>query len=58
MEYSVRGAQMAVYQLLNLDKEPIPVVRVDRDLRVMWEAFKTMQGSGPSRSKDQSHAQL
>jgi oleate hydratase len=44
MEYSVRSAQMAVYQLLNLDKQPTPLVRVDHDLSVLWGAFKTMQG--------------
>jgi oleate hydratase len=44
MEYSVRSAQMAVYQLLGLDRQPTPLVRVDRDLGVVWEASKTMQG--------------
>jgi oleate hydratase len=44
MEYSVRSAQTAVYQLLGLDRRPTPLVRVDHDLGVLWEAFKTMQG--------------
>jgi oleate hydratase len=42
MEYSIRSAQMAVFELLNLDKQPNPLVRVDRDVRVMWNAFKAM----------------
>jgi oleate hydratase len=44
MEYSVRSAQMAVYQLLGLDRQPTPLVRSDLDLGVVWEAAKTMQG--------------
>jgi oleate hydratase len=55
MEYSVRSAQIAVYQLLGLDKQPMPLVRVDRDLGVLWDAFKTMQG--PKKAKDAAKAQ-
>jgi oleate hydratase len=46
VEYSVRTAQMAVFKLLNLDKEPTPFPRVSNDLHVVWNAFKTLtQGS-------------
>ena len=46
MEYSVRSAQMAVFKLLNLDKEPTTFPRVSNDLNVVWNAFKTLtQGS-------------
>jgi oleate hydratase len=43
MEYSVRSAQMAVYQLLSLDKQPTPYPRNDHDLDVLWSAFRTLQ---------------
>jgi oleate hydratase len=43
VEYSVRGAQMAVYQLLpELGKEPTPFQHVSRDLRVVVNAFKAL----------------
>jgi oleate hydratase len=42
MEYSVRSAQMAVFKLLNLDKEPTPYRHVDRDIKVVWNAAKTL----------------
>jgi oleate hydratase len=46
VEYSVRTAQVAVFTLLNLDKEPTPMRRPWRDLHVVWNAFKTLtQGS-------------
>jgi oleate hydratase len=46
MEYSVRSAQMAVFKLLNLNKEPIPFPRVSNDLNVVVNAFKALtQGS-------------
>lgn len=46
MEYSVRSAQMAVFKLLNLNKEPIPFPRVSNDLNVVVNAFKVLtQGS-------------
>ena len=32
MEYSVRSAQMAVFKLLNLAKEPNPFPRVSNDI--------------------------
>jgi oleate hydratase len=43
MEYSVRSAQMAVYQLLpDLGKEPTPFRRVSHDLRVIYDAVKAL----------------
>ena len=42
MEYSVRSAQMAVFKLLNLAKEPNPFPRVSNDLHVVWNAVKTL----------------
>jgi oleate hydratase len=39
VEYSVRAAQMAVYQLLGLDREVPPVTRHDKTLRVQFEAL-------------------
>ena len=40
MEYSVRSAQMAVFKLLNLAKQPIAFPRVSTDLNVIWSAAK------------------
>lgn len=46
MEYSVRSAQMAIFKLLNLNKESIPFPRVSNDLHVVVNAFKALtQGS-------------
>ena len=42
MEYSVRSAQMAVFKLLNLAKEPTPFQRVSHDLRVILNASRTL----------------
>lgn len=42
MEYSVRSAQMAVLKLRNLAKEPNPFSRVSNDIRVVWNASKTL----------------
>lgn len=39
MEYSVRAAQMAVYQLLGITREIPPVTRHDKNLRVQFEAL-------------------
>lgn len=39
VEYSVRAAQMAVYQLLGIDREIPPVMRHDQSLRVQFEAL-------------------
>ena len=39
VEYSVRAAQTAVYKLLDLDKEPTPMYRGQRDPRVLLDAI-------------------
>jgi len=39
VEYSVRAAQMAVYQLLKLDREVPPVHRHDQTLKVKFDAL-------------------
>jgi oleate hydratase len=43
MEYSVRNAQIAVFKLLNLAKEPNPFPRVSNDIHVVWNAAKTLR---------------
>jgi oleate hydratase len=42
VEYSVRTAQTAVYGLLALDKEPIPIYKGDHHIDVLFGAIKTM----------------
>lgn len=42
VEYSVRSAQMAVFELLKLDRKPNPFPRVTNDMGVLWNAFKAM----------------
>jgi len=42
VEYSVRTAQTAVYELLELDKKPIPMYKGENHLNVLFEAMKTM----------------
>ena len=42
VEYSVRSAQMAVYKLLKIDKEPPPLYQGQRDLLVFIDAIETM----------------
>jgi len=39
VEYSVRAAQMAVYELLNSDRKVPPVIPHDKSLRVQLEAL-------------------
>lgn len=39
VEYSVRAAQMAVYQLLNVDRPIPPVTRHDHSLKVLFDAI-------------------
>jgi oleate hydratase len=39
VEYSVRAAQMAVYQLLGIDRKIPPVTPHDKSLRVQFEAL-------------------
>ena len=38
VEYSVRAAQMAVYQLLEIEREVPPVTRHDKSFKVQFEA--------------------
>jgi oleate hydratase len=42
VEYSVRTAQTAVYELLKLDKKPIPIYKGDHHIDVLFDAMKTM----------------
>jgi oleate hydratase len=42
VEYSVRTAQTAVYELLELDKKPIPMYKGDHHIDVLFDAMKTM----------------
>jgi oleate hydratase len=42
VEYSVRAAQMAVYQMFNVDKEPPAMYKGQYDPRVLFNAVKTM----------------
>ena len=39
VEYSVRAAQMAVYELLGLDRKVPPITPNDKSLRVQFEAL-------------------
>lgn len=41
VEYSVRAAQIAVYSLLHLEKEPPPMYKGEHDMRVLFNALKT-----------------
>lgn len=47
VEYSVRSAMMAVYHLLPLDKEVIPVHPSKYDVRVLLTALRTCLGNKP-----------
>ncbi|WP_405114860.1 oleate hydratase [Paenibacillus sp. FSL K6-1217] len=47
VEYSVRSAMMAVYSLLALDKEVIPVHPSKYDVRVLLTALRTCLGNKP-----------
>jgi oleate hydratase len=42
VEYSVRTAQTAVYKLLKLDKEPVPMYHGGHHPEVLFDAMKTM----------------
>lgn len=42
VEYSVRTAQTAVYDLLKLDKKPLPMYRGDHHIDVLLDALKAM----------------
>ena len=39
VEYSVRAAQMAVYQLLGIDREIPPILRHDKSMKVKFDAL-------------------
>ena len=47
VEYSVRSAMMAVYELLQLEKEVIPVHPSKYDVRVLLTALRTCLGNKP-----------
>lgn len=47
VEYSVRSAMMAVYKLLQLEKEVIPVHPSKYDVRVLLTAVRTCLGNKP-----------
>lgn len=42
VEYSVRAAQMAVYKLLHLDKEPPPVFETEKDFSVLFNSLRSL----------------
>lgn len=42
VEYSVRSAQVAIYELLKLDKEPPSIYKSQFDPAVLFEAVKTL----------------
>jgi len=54
VEYSVRAAQMAVYELLGVDRKVPPVTRRDKSLRTQLEALiktERLRESACSRSR-------
>jgi oleate hydratase len=57
VEFSVRAAQMAVYQILGIDKKIPEVSRYDRSLKIMRLSLRTAyrRGRGPRRSKATEH---
>ena len=46
VEYSIRSAQMAVYSLLGLEREPPPVYKGQFNARVLLEAFLALHEMG------------
>jgi len=42
VEYSIRSAQTAVYNLLKLDKKPSPIYKGTHHIKVLYNAFKTI----------------
>ena len=46
VEYSIRSAQMAVYSLLGLEREPPPVYKGQFNPRVLLEAFVALHEIG------------
>ena len=51
VEYSIRSAMMAVYTLLHLDKQIIPVYEGQYDVRVLANASKTLLGGYTTQVK-------
>lgn len=58
VEYSVRGAMMAVYKLMGLEKEIDPVCPSQYDVRVLMNAAKTCLGLDKVPLQDVSLGQL
>ncbi len=58
VEYSVRSATMAVYKLLNLEKQVIPVYPSRFDIRVLVAAAKTMYSARPLPGENIIHKLL
>ncbi len=58
VEYSVRSAKMAIYGLMNLDKEVEPVYPSQYDIRVLTAAAKTCLNMDKIPLKDLSLSQL
>ena len=58
VEYSVRSATMAVYKLLNLEKQVIPVYPSRFDIRVLVAAAKTMYSGRPLPGENIIHKLL
>ena len=48
VEYSVRGAQMAVFELMDLDKKPKSIYKGEYDVEVLTAAMKTLLFSAGS----------
>lgn len=42
VEYSVRTAQAAVYELLEMDKQPFPIYKGEHHIDVLFDDMKTM----------------
>ncbi len=42
VEYSIRSAQIAVYNLLKLDKKPSPIYKGARNIKVLYSSLKTL----------------
>jgi oleate hydratase len=56
VEYSVRAAQMAVYQLLGIEKKIPAISRYDRTLKVQLQSLKTAyrKTAGPVRAQEKA----
>jgi oleate hydratase len=58
VEYSIRSAQAAVYQLLGLDRIPPPVYKGAHDPRVLLKAFRALHDASVVKSEGMSLAAL